>query len=374
MKNIKELRQLLINIQKKEYLLMGYSFTKYDIDNIISNNLKKHRDTIFNELNVMKLKTDQPERFLIEKTLKTPIKEYYEKKGFSDSEIKDFMDETKKEYYRETKFKDFDEITAEIKKHFSIRTIKEKKEELLKECPLNFVIKNENWDFRNKPFNYIKSKLNEEHKKELVFNNYQDSYGAIASTLENIKKITMLFNIVLNKNISFDFSAFGYKEPLDNVSELVNKSQDTFKIRLFLNGTLKIKVFNDVEFKKIRTLLINEKFKTYTKEFYVLSDSLKKSEIKELSRMYLSENKVNSFLCLRFNEMELNIWKKNHQNINLIKSSEIEKYNIKSIYNFVKSDKHRIDFIKKRVVDSGLDNYAVDNTINLINIFFKDVE
>ncbi len=344
MKNIKQLKKLLEDIKHKNYLLSEYSFSDYDIEKVISNNLTRHRDNIFNDLNSMQLKSDRADNFKI-----------YKDDG-------------------EKAFKDFAEIETEIKKHFSSRTKADTQEELLKEVSLNFELNGESWDIRKKPFNEIKAILEREHKKELVFYNYFSEYITTRETSERVNKIVELFNIVLKKNISIKFNELDYKEPLDNIADHINKSQDTFKVRLFLNHKLKIRFSDDADFKKIRTLLMNQEFKRYTKEVYFLSDSLTDAEIKELSKMQIAENGEKSFLYISMNEETLKAWKVKKPNVKFILDMDREQQDIKYIYSFYKNDKYREDSIKKMVAESRLSSYALNQTINLVNTFFEGVQ
>jgi hypothetical protein len=361
MKKINELKKQLEQIQSKGYLLKEYSFNNYDITSILENNIKKHRSEIFTKENKLLLKTDREENFNIYREEERPIKEQYP--NLTEEEIKQA---TKKTTYTKETLKDFSEIEKEIKNYFSKKTNTDLKKELIKELWLNW--EGCNWELEKKSFEEIKQTLETQHLKELVFNNYFGEYGVKRDVTERLKKINTLFNIILNKKVVLDFESLDYCASLNEIQEATNNQQTGFKIKLFLNRKLKIKFTDKKEQAKIRSLFLKDKFDSFQKEFYVLSDSFTNKEYKEMKRdLIVYENGINFFTNLKLNCEELTNFQKEKPKIKIFKYEDLdtEEKRFSCVFHAQKSDewkKGRIEGVK----ETTLDNYTKEKTFKLL--------
>ena len=271
MKTIKELEKCLNVVKNKGYLLSGSSDIDYDIDKIINKNLEETRSHYFNKYNVLKLKDDKIQNFRI-----------------SDSKGSK---------------KDFKEIKKEIKEYFSKRDNKALISEVLKEVNLSFRYpKGSNcyYDMHRLSFEEIEENLNKQHMKELVFK-YCSSYSIGQGVEDTLSKIIALFNLVLNVDIYINYNSLNYNSSLQDIKQSINTQQGIFKINNFHKGNIKIK-FNDKKMHEtIRNLLIDDKLKTYSKEYYILLDVLDKEDLFNLNSLIIYTNKINCFANLQLN-------------------------------------------------------------------------
>ena len=312
-KTIKQIKTLLEAIQQKGYVLEHrYSFNKYDIDKIVENNLMEHRNKEFNKFNVLKLEKEDIKQFEIEN-------------------------------------KDFAEITKEIKTYFATKGNNDRLKELLEEYRLIFD-KIDRYELGKKSFTEIKAEHEKEHIKELVFGFYNQAYYSKTEITNKLYKIIQMFNIILKTDIKVDYEKLDYEESLNNIAKHTNEIQNIFKVKIFGNGKIKIKIVDTKQHTKIRELCINKSLSYYTKDFYVLSDSIPTPKY-----INLYENVANTFFKLNLNMQQLEQFKTDYPNVTLFDDT-LE--NLNYIDGFGKNNLWRIDYIKEAINDSNLNHYS----------------
>ena len=291
MKTIKDLEKCLNVIKNKGFLLSSSSYIDYDIDSIITKNLENCRREYFNKYNVLELKSDKVENF----------------------KMKDNIGNRK----------DFEEIKKEIKEYFNKRSTEDLINEVLKEVSLRFRYPKGitcYYDMNKLSFEEIEENLYLQHKKELIFQ-YYSQYSLTGGIKETMLKITTLFNLVLKLKINIDYTSLKYNDSIETIKELINTSQDIFNVRIFMNGNIKIKFKDTKQQEKIRELLINDKYQTYKKEFYILLDVLDKEDLFNLDSLIIYTNKVNCFANIKMNNEEHKKYIAKYDNIAILDGS-----------------------------------------------------